>query len=86
MKKKLEIITFKVDEDLGKMIKDLPNRSQFIRTAIVNALGSTCPLCNGTGILSPNQKRHWDDFSTDHPFENCVYCNEPVLVCANVKG
>ena len=63
MKKKLDIITFKVDEDLGETIRDIPNRSEFIRQAIVAALGSVCPLCNGSGMLTPKQKEHWDDFA-----------------------
>ena len=81
MKKKDEIITFKVDEDLSKLIKDLPNRSEFIRNAILAALESVCPLCNGTGILSPNQKRHWDDFAVNHPVKKCGDCDERILIC-----
>ena len=81
MKKKQEIITFKVDEDLLGAIKNLPNRSEFIRSAIISALGSTCPLCNGTGMLTPNQKRHWDDFSDNHSVESCRRCHENILVC-----
>ena len=83
MKKKQEIITFKVDEDLGEAMRDIPNRSKFIRSAIMAALGSVCPLCNGTGMLTPNQKRHWDDFAADHPLRRCKQCDERVLVCSN---
>ncbi|MBW1820039.1 MAG: hypothetical protein JRJ60_23105 [Deltaproteobacteria bacterium] len=61
--KKQNIITFKVDKTLMEVIRDIPNRSQFIRAAIVSALGSVCPVCDGAGMLTPNQKRHWDDFS-----------------------
>lgn len=82
MKKKKEVITFKVDEDLHEIIKNIPNRSEFIRTAVINALGSTCPLCNGTGMLSPDQKLHWDDFLSDHTVERCDDCQETILVCS----
>ena len=71
MKKKQGIITFKVDEDLFEVIKDIPNRSEFIRAAIISALGSVCPLCNGSGMLTRNQKRHWDDFAVDIWFKVC---------------
>ena len=81
MKKKQSIITFKVDDDLLHAIKDLPNRSNFIRSAIVGALGSACPLCNGSGMLTKNQKRHWDDFAADHSLETCDDCNEKIIVC-----
>jgi len=81
MKKKQEIITFKVDEDLLNVIKGIPNRSEFIRGAIIAALGILCPLCNGSGMLTPNQKRHWDDFAKDHIVKKCDICHENFLVC-----
>jgi hypothetical protein len=83
VKKKQEIITFKVNADLLKAIKDIPNRSAFIRKAIIEALGSVCPLCNGSGMLTPNQKRHWDDFSADHLVQKCDDCHERILVCSS---
>lgn len=82
MKKKRDVITFKVDESLHQIIKDIPNRSEFIRSAIISALGSICPLCNGTGMLNPEQKRHWDEFTTNHSIETCEECQERVLVCS----
>ena len=82
MKRKQEIITFKVDEDLLKVIKDIPNRSDFIRKAIIEALGSVCPLCNGSGMLNMDQKRHWDDFAIDHFLKRCDDCHESFLVCS----
>jgi len=83
MKKKQEVITFKVDEDLLKVINEIPNRSEFIRSAIVAALGNICPLCNGTGILNPNQKQHIDEFLLDHSIEKCADCQERFLVCCH---
>ena len=85
MKKKEGIITFKVDEDLFKVIKDIPNRSEFIRAAIIAALGSVCPLCNGSGMLTPNQKRHWDDFAVDHWVQECKDCHESILFCSSAQ-
>ena len=81
MKKKQEIITFKVDGDMFEAIKDIPNRSEFIREAIISALGVLCPLCNGAGMLSPNQKRHWEEFAVNHTMKRCQDCHESVLVC-----
>lgn len=81
MKRKQEIITFKVDKDFFEAISNIPNRSDFIRKAVIAALGSTCPLCNGSGMLSPNQKRHWDEFMTDHSVKKCSECNECILTC-----
>jgi len=82
MKRKVEIITFKVDEGLLKAIKGIPNRSEFIRGAVIAALGVVCPLCSGSGMLSSNQKSHWEEFAVDHSIERCDDCDEPFIVCS----
>jgi len=81
MKTKREIITFKADDALLEALKGVRNRSEFIRTAISNALENTCPLCMGAGVLSPNQRMHWDRFCTDHSIEECDRCHETLIVC-----
>jgi hypothetical protein len=86
MKKKSDIITFKVDDTLLEAMEGIPNRSQFIRTAILAALDSSCPLCKGTGILTPNQHRHWEDFLVDHSVQACEKCNELHLVCGGPRA
>jgi len=80
-KAKQEIVTFKVDQSLLDVLKDLPNRSEFIRQAILNALDNVCPLCQGTGSLTPNQKKHWELFSRSHSLEECDNCQEIHLIC-----
>lgn len=59
-----EIITFKVDESLAAAMQGIPNRSAFIRSAILSALNGSCPLCKGTGILTPEEKKNWDQFAS----------------------
>ncbi len=80
---KQEVITFKVDTDLAEIIKLQPNRSEFIRKAILNAIDNTCPLCRGTGIITPQQKVHWDKFLETHLVERCNECDAVRLVCKN---
>ena len=80
-KNKSEIVTFKVSDSLLRAMKGIPNRSEFIRSAVLTALDSACPLCSGTGILTPDQKRHWDDLSADHSIEECDDCHELRIVC-----
>ncbi len=84
-KQKTEIITFKVDTSLAGVIRHLPNRSEFIRTAVLRAFENACPLCDGTGILTPEQKKHWDSIAADHHIEQCCECHENYLVCTK-KG
>lgn len=76
-----ETITFKVDEAMSKALAGIANRSDFIRSAILAALGNACPLCNGTGTLSVSQRLHWNEFSRHHRLSTCTECLEPHLIC-----
>lgn len=80
-KQKTEIITFKVDEAISAALKDVPNKSEFIRSAVTAALASTCPLCQGAGYLTPSQKEHWDRFSRNHTVQECQECHERHIIC-----
>jgi len=80
-KNKTEIVTFKADESLLEAMKGIPNRSEFIRSAVMHALDSVCPLCRGTGILTEHQEAHWKDFAGDHKIEECDDCHEMHIVC-----
>lgn len=82
MKKKEETITFKVDAGLARALRGVPNRSEFIRSAVLHALDSVCPLCGGSGILTSDQHRHWEKFSRRHRVEECARCHAFHLVCA----
>ena len=80
---KHEIVNFKADASLLAALKGMPNRSEFIRSAVLAALESTCPLCMGTGILTPHQRRHWEALTDDHSLEECNSCHEYHLVCSH---
>jgi len=79
--RKQDVITFKVDAALTDALADMPNRSEFIRNALRAALDSACPLCQGTGIMSPEQKKHWDRFARRHRIQKCEECHAVHLVC-----
>ncbi len=85
-KKKEEIVTFKADPSLLEELNKLPNKSEFIRRALLRALGNECPLCNGTGILTPNQLKHWQEFQDHHHAIKCSSCNEVHLTCDAYGG
>jgi len=80
-KPKHEIITFKADEPLREAMRGIPNRSEFIRAAILSALDSVCPLCKGGGILTPDQRKHWIEFTEHHALAECKDCHAVHLVC-----
>ncbi|MBN2580871.1 MAG: hypothetical protein JXB10_17935 [Pirellulales bacterium] len=83
--KKLDIITFKVDAPLRRAMQGIANRSEFIRAAVLSALENVCPLCKGTGIMTPDQHRHWIAFSKNHSLTECADCHAVHMVCG-VKG
>jgi hypothetical protein len=53
--KKTLLVAFKVEEKLARLLDQLPNKSDFIRKAIMDqlGLGQACPLCEGKGIVPP---------------------------------
>ncbi len=79
--RKREVITFKVDDLLWEAMRGIPNRSEFIREAILSALDTACPLCRGVGSLSADQQKHWDTFTESHSLEKCDDCHAVHLVC-----
>ncbi|MBN1140350.1 MAG: CopG family transcriptional regulator [Deltaproteobacteria bacterium] len=81
MKTKPEMISFKADAALKEALAGIPNRSEFIRDAVLAALENACPLCHGTGILSPSQKEHMNQFLVNHSLEKCQDCQEMVFRC-----
>ncbi len=78
---KEQVVTFKADPELVKALNSIPNKSEFIRNSIREALGNKCPLCNGSGTLSEMQKQHWDDFMTHHKLEECNECHQVHIKC-----
>jgi hypothetical protein len=78
---KSELITFKVEPALAEIVNRLPNKSEFIRNAILGAIENTCPLCQGTGVLTPEQKEHWKSFTEHHKVQTCGTCRAVYLEC-----
>lgn len=78
---KEQVITFKVDKSLQETLNRIPNKSEFIRNSILEALGNKCPLCGGTGILNESQKQHWEHFMEHHTLETCSECNQVHIKC-----
>lgn len=79
--KKADTVTFKVDPNLLEILQAMPNRSEFIRSSILNALEHVCPLCSGSGVLSPSQKKCWDKFSKSHEIIKCTESDQMQILC-----
>lgn len=82
---KRSVITFKADEAMMEALEKVPNKSEFIRTAVYAALQESCPFCGGTGSLTPHQKMHWLKFMKEHQVERCHECNGVKLHCLHNK-
>ncbi|MBA2479988.1 MAG: CopG family transcriptional regulator [Planctomycetes bacterium] len=80
--KRPRVVSFKADAALCARLDSVPNRSEFIRSALMSALENACPLCAGSGILQPHQRRQWRSFSATHPRLECGRCHEHVFSCA----
>ena len=80
--RKPSIVTFKAEPAMLDALRTVPNRSEFIRAAVLNALEHACPLCGGSGVFTPEQKRHWEAFRKHHAVRECGDCHAMHLVCA----
>ncbi len=78
---KQEVITFKVDSELAEALQSVPNRSRFIRQAVLAAISSVCPVCMGAGVLTPSQREHWEAFARRHAVVECPDCHQRHLTC-----
>jgi len=85
MEKKNSVITFKADDTMLEELEKIPNKSEFIRDAILAALDENCPFCGGTGKLNPHQKMHWTNFLKKHQLIHCGECNG-IEVCCNSEN
>lgn len=48
---KQTVVSFRVDHHLAEILNQLPDKSAFIREAILRRFHTTCPFCQGRGVL-----------------------------------
>ena len=77
---KSQIVAFKVEQDLAEFLDKLPNKSEFIRKAILAQFGMTCPLCTGSGVVPRGIHDHYRPLIAEHNTKACEKCKTPVLV------
>lgn len=79
--KKSAVISFKAEDELLTALEKIPNKSHFIRSAVLSALAESCPFCGGSGFLNPSQKKHWAQFARKHTLHRCGKCNGLSIEC-----
>jgi hypothetical protein len=75
---KSQIVAFKVEEELAKFLDNLPNKSEFIRKAILAQFGMTCPLCTGSGVVPRGIHTHYKPIIAGHDTRPCEKCKAAV--------
>ena len=86
---KKNIVAFKVEDDLAEFLNNLPNKSDFIRKAILAQFGMTCPLCIGSGVVTRGVHDHYKPLIAEHNHRSCDKCKSQVpfpLTSENLTG
>lgn len=71
---KTAVVAFKVEKDLADILNELPNKSAFIRKAIVAQLEMTCPMCRGGGVLPKWLHDHYAEIMEKMSDRDCEGC------------
>src|SRR5262245_41555465 len=77
---KTAVVAFKVEEELKELLDRLPNKSDFIRKAIMAQLGVACPLCRGKGVIARGVHNHYAPIISGHNLKPCGNCGHEVPV------
>ena len=83
---KSQIVAFKVEEELAEFLNDLPNKSDFIRKAILAQFGMTCPLCTGSGVVPRGIHDHFKPVIAEHNHRTCEKCKSEVVIPLSADG
>ena len=85
-KPKTELVAFKVEENLAAFLNKLPNKSDFIRKAIVAQFGMVCPLCTGSGFVPTGLHTHYKPVIAENSIRPCQRCETPQTVPLTLEG
>ena len=83
---KKNIVAFKVEDDLAEFLNNLPNKSDFIRKAILAQFGMTCPLCAGSGVVPRGLHEHFKPVIEGHAHRACEKCKTQVKLPMSLEG
>ncbi|MEI6234014.1 MAG: hypothetical protein WCT04_13240 [Planctomycetota bacterium] len=73
-KAKQRIVTFKLEEEFAGFLDTLPNKSEFIRKALLAALMEPCPVCNGKGSVPRSLRADLQKIFAEREFVPCSQC------------
>ena len=73
-KAKQRIVTFKVEDEFASFLDSMPNKSEFIRKALLAALMEPCPVCNGKGSVPRSLRADLQKIFAEREFVPCSHC------------
>jgi hypothetical protein len=77
---KTSVVAFKVETELAEILNQLPNKSAFIRKAIVHQLDMACPLCSGAGMLPKGLHDHFAPLIGKLNAKTCEECGDKAAI------
>jgi hypothetical protein len=67
-------VAVKIEAELARFLDQLPNKSEFIRQAILAQFGTACPLCVGSGQVPSAIGVHYAPVLGRHRERSCAKC------------
>jgi hypothetical protein len=81
------VVSFRVDSHLAEMLSRLPDKSGFIRDAVLKRFYDVCPLCQGHGVLPGIVAGWWTKRVAETNPRKCRCCGyEFPAELANTRG
>jgi hypothetical protein len=85
-KNKSVIVTFRVDAHLAEALERIPDKSGFIREALVNRLHEPCPACNGAGRVDCDAAKWLARVLLEKGARNCDCCGTAFAPAKPARG
>jgi hypothetical protein len=79
-------VAVKIEEDLARFLDQLPNKSEFIRQAILAQFGTACPLCSGSGQVPAAIGAHYAPILNRFGTRACAKCQRVEMIPKDLSG
>ncbi|MSR55950.1 MAG: hypothetical protein EXS09_22155 [Gemmataceae bacterium] len=83
---KSRTVAVKVEAELADFLARLPNKSEFIRQAILAQFGTACPLCLGAGQVASALGAHYSPILEKHREKACQKCRKIESIPKDLMG